>query len=739
MLTFILEAAMRSIVMAAAVWGVIRLLRVQAVVAQKVAWVLVLAAAALMPLVMHSPWLELQRAVRIPLQGVSVRQAAQAMMSRLLPLAGKVSAAQASAQPAQAIVHMQNPAQVSKPHSAMHVITPATQNPRPTFVLHTDSSQKTVEIESTPDYASRIVNLPVAPMEVSVKVPVSITNQVKFWTARRIKLGLILLYAAIVVALLLRTIFGLGIAMRVLKRSKKVHGLFDDDGRAMRVRASPDLATPVTIGSTILLPADYAGWDAEKLRVVLAHEHSHVRQGDFYLQLAAAVHAAVFWFSPLGWWLQRKLSDLGEALSDRAALEHAEDAASYAQVLLEFAAAPRRAPLAGVAMARTSNLSSRIERILNDSRFRLAFLGGRRHAILAAALVPASLVAAVAGFRIVPAVHAERSANIAAATAKSFSKSSSAICTQTNGTGTAQTIAPEVMQDSDIVATTVMGEGLAQATAPAPPATPTAPNPSTADVAPPASPEPPPAADEDEDSNQNTSQHRHSRTVIHSGDDDESFSIVHDNGNNNINVNGNYNDEVARARRKMGLKGDYIWFERDGKSYVITDPAIVAQADNMFREDPALERQQKVLEDKQKVLEKQMNAFDADKVKINVDTPEFRKQMADLNAQIAKLNSDAFKKQMADLNKQINQEVLSHLQEQVGNIQEQIGRIQGQIGEQMGKYGEQQGRLGEQMGRLGEEMGRIGEEQGRRAEEASRKMQSVLDQALRDGKAKPVE
>ena len=36
-----------------------------------------------------------------------------------------------------------------------------------------------------------------------------------------------------------------------------------------------------------------------------------------------AYTAALFWFSPLGWWLKRKLSDLGEAISDRAGLEEA--------------------------------------------------------------------------------------------------------------------------------------------------------------------------------------------------------------------------------------------------------------------------------------------------------------------------------------------------------------------------------------------------------------------------------
>src|ERR1019366_8147705 len=57
--------------MAAAVWTAIRLLRVQAGVAQKIAWVMVLAAAGAMPLVMHSPWLTMNQALKIPVQKLS--------------------------------------------------------------------------------------------------------------------------------------------------------------------------------------------------------------------------------------------------------------------------------------------------------------------------------------------------------------------------------------------------------------------------------------------------------------------------------------------------------------------------------------------------------------------------------------------------------------------------------------------------------------------------------------------
>ena len=705
MLMLILEAALRSMLMAFAVWAVIRMLRVQAVFAQKIAWVLVLVCAAVMPLVMHTSWLTAKPAVRIPLGGMTRSQLLECLQM-LMPRPKAKLPAQAGTVTATATPELGSRVRLTKQDAQPKPLDSREPNARKSIVFH-QFYKRVLKDRSTTgnirvDSGIRVLDLPIFP-ELSVKLPVALPARASFWTASHIRVAVILLYSAVVVALLLRTIFGLAVAARLLQRSRKVH-FFSGTGRTMRVRSSKDLATPVTIGSTILLPADYASWDEEKLRLVLAHEDSHVRQRDFYLQLAATVHAAIFWFSPLGWWLKHKLSDLGEALSDGAALAQAEDAASYAQVLLEFAAAPRRAPLAGVAMARRSNLSTRIERILTDSRFQLAFLGGRRHAILAAVLVPAALIAAVAGFRIVPAVHAASATSITAnkpaavsATVRAFSSGAGVSCAQGPSFAIARTISSEKLQASNAVATSITGGEFVQVAAIAPqtvaPAAPVAPAP---EVVPPAAPEPPQDADDDsDDDNQSRHNHAHSRTITHGGDDGDSFSIVHEEANGThsrtVQVNGDYNDEIAHAQKELNLRGNYIWFEHDGESYVITDPAVIAQADAMFREDPALKRQQKVIEDKQKILEKQMAEFDADKVKIKLDNPEFKKQMAELNAQIAKLQSDEFKKSIADLNKQIDQEALSHIQEQMGNIQSQIGELQGQIGEQMGKYGEQQG------------------------------------------------
>ena len=186
----------------------------------------------------------------------------------------------------------------------------------------------------------------------------------------------------------------------MVRRAKPV--CFEDErGRfpGLHLRSSAAIASPVTIGSAVLLPADYAEWDAEKLRIVLAHERSHIRQGDFYLQLLAALYAALFWFSPLGWWLKSKLRNLGEAIGDHAALNHAASPASYAQLLLEFAALPRPT-LIGVDMARPSTISQRIERLLNDSTFSQAFAGGKRRALLAVLVVPVAIFAAIAVVRV---------------------------------------------------------------------------------------------------------------------------------------------------------------------------------------------------------------------------------------------------------------------------------------------------------------------------------------------------
>ena len=101
---------------------------------------------------------------------------------------------------------------------------------------------------------------------------------------------------------------------------------------------------------------------------MLAHERSHVIRRDALTQRLSLLHRAVFWFSPLSWWLHSRLADVAEEASDEAALLSGADRAQYAETLLDFFAAlqrnPRRVNWQGVSMAKAGQAEKRVDRIL---------------------------------------------------------------------------------------------------------------------------------------------------------------------------------------------------------------------------------------------------------------------------------------------------------------------------------------------------------------------------------------
>ncbi len=199
------------------------------------------------------------------------------------------------------------------------------------------------------------------------------------------------IYLLLVGILLLRIALGFLVGMRVLVRSVPLGFAANRS-----VRLSSEIETPWTFGSWILLPTHAAKWDEHQLRLVLAHENCHVRQFDFYLQLMARTYAAVFWFSPLGWWLLRECERLGEQTSDHAALFIAEDNSQYARLLLRFSTS---STLPAVCMARQSGMRERVETILNCESLDALFEHPKRAAISAFFAVALSILAGSLGLR----------------------------------------------------------------------------------------------------------------------------------------------------------------------------------------------------------------------------------------------------------------------------------------------------------------------------------------------------
>jgi len=554
------------------------------------------------------------------------------------------------------------------------------------------------------------------------------------------------LYLTVAAVLLFRLLFGVIAALRLRHSAEQADpDLAAAFAEGLRLRSSTSVSSPVTIGSSVILPADYKSWDTEKLRIVLAHERSHIRQGDFYLQLLAGLYAAIFWFSPLGWWLKRKLSDLAEAISDRAGLEQAASCSSYAKILLEFAAAPRPTVI-GVAMARTGSISRRIECLLNDKSFRQAFAGTRRRAPVAVLLVPVALYAATALVRVQAAGQA------APQSASSAQTDPSSAPPAKSGTPAppAQSEAPAAGISTPEQPSDAPDSRANQAGPPAPELPLVAPVPpvqggNIAPVAPaapaalaPLPPVPSVAArprtvisrsieTHGLDSQEQGSSYRYSYS-----NNGESFAIIRGD-KSQVTFSGNWiegrKEQFDKARKLA--HGDFLWFTRGGKSYFIDDPETVKQAEELYKPMELLGKQQEELGRKQEELGERQRELARQESQTAVPTPDISKEVAAVNEAVSALQ--------AKMGKTVTQQELADLQRKLGALQGRLGNLQGQMGAVQGEFGAKMGALGSQQGKLGAEQGRLGAEQGRLALQADQKVKSIIDQSLQNGKAHPVD
>jgi predicted nucleic acid-binding Zn-ribbon protein len=208
-------------------------------------------------------------------------------------------------------------------------------------------------------------------------------------------------------------------------------------------------------------------------------------------------------------------------------------------------------------------------------------------------------------------------------------------------------------------------------------------------------------------------------------DDDERFIIV-SGKSDSYTMSGSSQDVHHVERLKKQMPGDFIWFQRDEKSYIIRDQATIDRAKAFWASQEELGKKQEELGKQQEALGKQQEELGKKMEAVRVDVP------ANLTAKL-----DALKARLQKLGPTATMEDMGDLQSEIGELQSQIGEIQSRAGEQQGKLGEEQGKLGEQQGKLGEQQGKLGEEQGRLAEEAAKKMKALLDESIKNGKAQP--
>ena len=516
------------------------------------------------------------------------------------------------------------------------------------------------------------------------------------------------MYFAVAFILLLRFLIGLAVTQRLVKTSQE---LTDERLRLVLsraewsdspfpcVRESPAIAVPITAGpirSTILLPSNWREWDDERLEAVMTHELSHVFRHDPLTHCIALLHRAIFWFSPLSWWLQAHIAQLAEQASDEAALSGGADRNRYARTLLGFFetlhAAPQRAWWQGVSMAHAGQAEKRLEKILGWKGSVAMHLKKSAIILIISLVVPVMYLAA----SVRPTTVAAQQPPLPAA------PSTPAVAPQ-------PTAPPATGIRAVAPMAGVPGHGLITGV----PAPPTPPIRGVAAV--PAMPAPPAPAQ---------TRRNHRSWYSYGFDDDERFVIV-TGKSDSFTMSGSSQDARHVEKLRKQIPGDFIWFQRDEKSYIIRDQATIDRAHKFWAPQEELGKKQEELGRQQEALGKQQEELGAKMEQVKVNVPDMTAAIDRLKAKLQKLGPTATMEQVGEL------------QSEIGELQSKIGELQSHAGDQQGKLGEEMGALGEQQGKLGAQQGELGRQQGELAEKASKEMKQLLDDAIKNGKAQP--
>jgi len=152
----------------------------------------------------------------------------------------------------------------------------------------------------------------------------------------------------------------------------------------------------------VLLPEESREWPPGRRGVVLLHELAHAKRCDYLTLMVTRLVCALYWFNPLVWLAARRMVAERERACDDIVLRHGAEPADYAEQVLEISAGLSPgwfAHCGGVAMARPSNLESRLRAILGANRNRAALT---RAAVLSALLLLTAILVPVAMMKAAP-------------------------------------------------------------------------------------------------------------------------------------------------------------------------------------------------------------------------------------------------------------------------------------------------------------------------------------------------
>jgi beta-lactamase regulating signal transducer with metallopeptidase domain len=561
---------------------------------------------------------------------------------------------------------------------------------------------------------------------------------------------------------------------------------FEAKARAAGLRSVPRLAeserltVPLTCGvlhPMVLFPADWRAWDADTLDAVMVHEISHVGRRDALIERLALLHRTIFWFSPLSWWLRHRLAELAEEASDQAALAAGAEPTKYAEILLGFFedlnSVAQRAEWQGVAMAQAGRAEKRLERILKGRMVVTSKIKRSLAAVVLASIpvimVSASMQPRRMGKQIVLSAYPAH----AAVAKRPAQEQKPAVPTVPAIAGapvvapgptpeSLPAVAPVVLLDAEVqappaprVLAVVRLQSAAPTSVPAVPAAPAvAPAPAPAPRAF-AAPAPVPAVAP-----------HHGYSYSYSTDGGDSYAIISA-GSSTMSGSFSHVDFAQLQALRDKLKTDFIWFERDGKSYIITDPATVNRAREAFAAQAELGRQQGELGERQGALGEAQGALGEQQGTLGEQMGELRWNLQNLKVDLPDLTAQmqALREQSQELRQTLSEKDVEELRTSVAHMEKQIAEAQREMAtaqadtaahstfsatieramsdarealeQQMEKFSADQEKLGTQQEILGKRQEELGRQQEKAAAKAQAEIKAIIDESLSRGTAQP--
>jgi len=495
--------------------------------------------------------------------------------------------------------------------------------------------------------------------------------------------------------------------------------------RQIELRLCNDIDSPVTAGwwkpvifmpgaLLIKMPPDY-------IEALLAHELAHIKRHDYLVNLLQSTIEAVLFFHPVVWWLSKQIRIERENIADDLAAGILGEPRKLAVALAALDEFQLSGPLLAPA-AQGGNLMSRIQRLIKPTQHTLNWkmstvLIGMTLACITVYAHDKTSDTHKSGLSAVTAIAAAeaKSAGDALQAAEADEKTAAA------DAKTAEADALTAAADSE--------------TAVADSETSAADSAAQAEVD---------AGDSGKPRVNNIPRH-------------ETYALVTA-GKESMLISGNSDDIAAIKRATKTIAGDFLWFRSSGKTYIVQEPAVLAQIKAAWEDSEKLSVRMDALSAQMDVHSKVMDGISTRMDAVshagsgrNEEMEKTGRQMEALGRQqeiigremqsIGEKSMDAktdAQRLAIDKQMQAQQEKMSVLDEKMASLsavmEQQSAQLQNEM-KPMEALGREMQSASKPMEALGQQMSVLGEQQQKLTQQADEKVLEIIGNVLKNGQA----